>query len=113
MEMSVEDFPNKVKCIALEGALDTEGASTIEIKMAAIAGHNDFIVIDMSKVAYLASLGISVLIRNAQAVKRRGGAFVICSPTAFVDDVLRKMVIQTIIPIFQTKEEAMSAVTTA
>lgn len=108
MEMSVEDMDGNVKCIVLDGALDIDGVPKVELQFAAVAGSDSAIVVDLSGVSYIASTGIGLLVRSAQGAKRNNKKFVLCSPNAMVDEVLRNMVINKVIPIFSTKEEAIA-----
>jgi anti-anti-sigma factor len=67
------------------------------------------VLIDMSEVTFLASIGIRTLVINAKAQKTRGGAFVLYRPTALVEEVLRSAGIDTIIPIAHDMEGARKA----
>ena len=111
MEMSVEDLEGDFKYVSLSGALDIDGMPTIDIQMAALAGAHKYIILDLADVDYISSIGIGLLVKNAQAVKRHGGQFIICRPTGLVEDVLRSVVIDKVIPIAATREEALAAIT--
>lgn len=111
MEMSVEDLGGDIKYVTLTGDLDIEGAPSIEVKLAAISGHHKHVIADLAGVAYIASIGIGVLVKNAKAVQHHGGQFILCSPVPAVEEVLRTMVIDKVIPIFATKDAALAALT--
>jgi len=110
MDIAIEDLDGGVKHVKLNGAIDIEGANTLTVPLAALAGKHDRIIVDMSGVDYIASVGIGILISNAQAVERRKGHFVIASPGGLAGDVLRTMKLDMVIPIHETLDDAIKAV---
>lgn len=73
-------------------------------------GARRAIVVDLSKVDFLASLGIRVLVLGARAVKNKGGKLVILSPDENVRSVLTAARTDTLIPIFVDRDAAIAAV---
>lgn len=110
MEMLVEDTDSGVTSIVLRGRLDTVGADSIDLKFNAIAGTKRAVVVDLSNVRLLTSLGIRVLLLGARAVKSKGGKLVLLSPDANVRAVLEVANTDTIIPIFDDRNAAIAAV---
>ena len=67
MELQVSEL-GEVKKVALSGRLDTAGAGLIEASFAAqIVAPGKPTVVDLSEVAFLASLGIRMIIGTAHS----------------------------------------------
>jgi anti-sigma B factor antagonist len=110
MEMVVEEIDGGVTSVILRGRLDTAGADSIDLKFNAVAGAKRAVVVDLSNVNLLTSLGIRVLLLGARAVKNKGGKLVILSPDANVRAVLTTARTDTLIPIFDDRSAAIAAV---
>jgi anti-anti-sigma factor len=110
MEMQVEDLDDGVTMVALRGRLDMVGAGEIDLKFSAVAGSKRCIVVDMSAVEFLASLGIRVLVMGAKAVRNKGGKLVLLSPQDSVNMVLVSAGIDEIIPVLFDQAAAVAAV---
>ncbi len=110
MEMRVEELEGSVTKVVLSGRLDTTGAGKIDLKFSTIAGARRAIVVDMSGVTFLASLGIRVLLVGAKAASSKGGKLVLLSPDPNVVAVLKSARIDTLIPVLFDINEAIAAV---
>ena len=108
MEMQVEDLNGGVAMVTLRGRLDMTGAGLIDLKFSIVAGSKRSIVVDMSAVEFLASLGIRVLVMGAKAVKNKGGRLVLLSPQDNVKLVLTTAGIDEIIPIMFDRADAIA-----
>ena len=74
MELTYADLENGVRKIDLKGRLDIEGATAIDLKFTSLAAtQRAFLVIDMTLVDFIASLGVATLVRSAKAAKLRKG----------------------------------------
>ena len=60
--MDVEEASGGIAFVILRGRLDTAGANDIDLKFNAIAGARRAVVVGLSQVDFLASLGIRVLV---------------------------------------------------
>ena len=110
MHFAVESLDNGITCVSLSGSLDIEGAQKIDPQMAKTAKDCQWLVVDMMHVDYLASFGIRTLISTAQTVQKNGGRMVIANPQAMVEDILRNMVIDKIIPLYSSRQDAVNSV---
>jgi anti-sigma B factor antagonist len=110
MEIQIEDLNDGVAMVTLRGRLDMTGAGLIDLKFSTIAGSRRSIVVDMSAVDFLASLGIRVLVMGAKAVRNKGGRLVLLSPQEDVKSVLTTAGIDEIIPIVSDRADAIAAV---
>ena len=110
MEMVVKELDGGIAHVILRGRLDTTGADAIDLKFNVIAGSRRAIIVDLSEVDFLASLGIRVLLLGARTVKSKGGKVVILSPSENVSSVLTTARTDTLIPIFFDRDAAIAAV---
>jgi anti-sigma B factor antagonist len=107
MEMTVNELKNGITLIALQGTLDIMGVNQIETKFAGYcSGENARILVDMSGVDYMASIGIRLLVTNAKSLRTRNGKMALLSPTTDVFNVLEMTDIPAIIPVYSNLESA-------
>lgn len=111
MDMTVVELDGRVREIALTGRLDTAGVGKIEtpFNATAIAGGRP-LLLDMTGVAFVSSLGVRLLITTAKAMKQRGLPFVTHVPAGPVREMLTVAGIDTLIPMFETLDEARAAI---
>jgi anti-anti-sigma factor len=110
MEMIVEDIDGGVTNVILRGRLDTAGADSIDMRFNVVAGSKRAVIVDLSSVDILTSLGVRVLLLGARAVKSKGGKLVILSPTSNVRSVLTAARTDSLIPVFDDRSAAIAAV---
>ena len=107
MEMNVSELKNGITLIALQGTLDIMGVNQVETKFAGYcSGENARILVDMSGVDYMASIGIRLLVTNAKSLRSRNGKMALLSPTTDVFNVLAMTDIPAIIPVYSNFESA-------
>jgi anti-sigma B factor antagonist len=110
MELTVHDLDSGILGINLSGRMDIGGTQQIDLKFTALtATRKAQILVDLSNVTFIASIGIRALISNAKAQKARGGCMVLYKPNDQVEQVLRATGIDTIIPIARDIEAARGA----
>ncbi len=107
MKLRYQELDGGIRLIKLIGALDMTGTYSIEIEFVRqCAGDNVRVLVDLSKVNYLSSIGIPMLINTAKSVTSRGGKFALLNPQQNVAEVLDIVGIREIIPIFTDLESA-------
>jgi len=107
MEIDYSEMDSGIRRIDLTGRLDIIGTGEIETKFAGCcAGNNVRVLVDLSKVDFLASIGIRLLMLTAKSVASRGGRMVLLNPTPDVLNVLEVTGIPAIIPIYSNLESA-------
>jgi anti-anti-sigma factor len=107
MELQYSELDNKIRQIKLIGKLDIVGTGQIETKFTGCcAGDNVRVVVDLSGVDFLASIGIRLLTLTAKSVASRGGKMVLLKPIPEVQNVLEVTGISAIIPIYSHFESA-------
>jgi anti-anti-sigma factor len=107
MELAYTDLANGVRKIDLKGRLDIEGATAIDLNFTALAAARQaFLVIDLTHVDFIASLGIATLVRNAKAAKLRKGNLVLLNPQPNVAKVLAATRIDQVLSVCGDLQEA-------
>lgn len=107
MELQYSELENNIRVIKLFGRLDIIGVGEIETKLSGYsAGEEPHIIVDLSEVDFLASIGIRLLILIAKSVASRGGQMVLLAPIPEVRNVLEITGIPAIIPIYDGRESA-------
>ncbi len=100
MQISANSLDATSVLIHLEGRMDVNGTNEIDLKFAGFcAAPHSRILIDMSEVEYLSSLGIRILMSNCKSVAARGGTFTIIKPQDNVLEVLKMAGIDKFITI--------------
>lgn len=104
-------LPDNVTQITLDGRLDITGTQAVEQKMsfATTVKAGKFIV-DLSKVSFLASIGIRMLLTCARGQANRGGKFVLAAPQPMVRKVLETAGIDQLVQISDDIAAAQAAV---
>jgi anti-sigma B factor antagonist len=110
MEVSVVSDSNSTARIAFVGKLDIQGAETISLPLATLSGAKKNVVIDMSGVNFIASIGIRHLMSATKVLARRGGRLVLLKPTAPVLEVLQTSGITDLISIAASEDEVSALV---
>lgn len=99
--------------LKLAGRMDIEGTGKIELKLTvATAVDRAHVIVDLSDVTFMSSIGIGTLVRLTKTIRRRDGNLVLLNPQPIVRLVLEKTGIPGVISMHDTLEEALRAVRT-
>ncbi len=110
MDISEQKLENEISKINLSGRMDLDGVSHIEKEFARMtAAPAMAVIVDMSEVPYMSSIGIRSLLMNGKAVTGRGGKYVIMEPQADVRNVLVVSGIDKLITICDSLDQAITA----
>lgn len=111
MPIEFQDVGDQLRRISLSGRLDIPGTDAIELKFTSLsAAEQRRVVVDLTAVSFLASIGIRALISNAKALERRGGRMVLfVGDNAMVTKTLETTGITALIPMFADADEADKA----
>lgn len=106
-----EDVNENLRIIYITGRLDIQGTDAIGTKFTVLSASGERrIVVDLSGIDFLASIGIRSLVTNAKAQQQRGGRMVLyVGGNAPVAKVLRTTGINTVIPMYADAAEARGA----
>ena len=108
MKLEQFELPGNVLKVKLTGPLDIQGAHEIDMPFSVIGGSRNKVVVDLSGVNFLASIGIRVLVMTARAIGNKGGRFVVYGPSAEARKVLVATGIDKIIPIAADETAAVA-----
>jgi anti-anti-sigma factor len=108
MEITISDFGDLGKRVTLVGRLDIPGAAKIDVPLKELADSKTNIVVDMSGVDFIASLGMRSLVIAAKTLVRNGRTLVLLNPTPLVADALTKAGLQTLLPMVQSESDAQA-----
>jgi anti-anti-sigma factor len=90
MELTVENLEGGFRCIKLSGRLDLKGTQAADPQFTAQVGAlKQSVIVDLSGVDYIASVGIRMLIANVKPLSAAGAKLVFLKPQKFVEDVLK------------------------
>jgi anti-sigma B factor antagonist len=112
MDIEFEDLSDTLRRISLTGRLDIVGTGEIETKFTALAATTaKRIIIDLTNVTFLASIGIRALISAAKAQQQRGGRVVlVVTGDSTVSKTLEVTGVDAILPMFTEASSAEKAV---
>jgi anti-anti-sigma factor len=109
MDMDISSLEGGITCIRLRGRLDAPGADSVGVRFSAAASTAPCrVVVDLSGVGFIASLGMRLLISSARNAKAKHGVMVLFGATPMVHDVLEQMAIDQIMPIVANETDALS-----
>ena len=106
MQLATVDLENGITKVVLSGRMDIEGAGQVDLRFSVIAGTKKKVVVDLSDVSFMASLGLRTLMISAKSMANKGGKMVLLNPQPNVEKVLETTGIGTIIPIVRDMDEA-------
>jgi anti-anti-sigma factor len=111
MNITDELLDGDIYKISLSGRMDTDGVGRIETKLAGMmAAPRMSIIVDVSAIPFMASLGIRAVLMSAKSVAKRGGKFVLLSPQDNVMQVLKSSGIDQLVTISNDLQDAISKV---
>jgi anti-anti-sigma factor len=106
MQFTISDAAGTTAKIGLVGKLDIAGAEVIALPLATLAGGKKGVVVDLSGVTFLASIGIRHLVSATKTLARKGGKLVLVSSTDAVKEVLVTSGVTDLMPIVATESAA-------
>jgi len=110
MPISIEDLDGNVTKVVISGRLDIVGAREVEMPLAVVAGSRRAVVIDLSAVEFMASLGLRGIVISAKSIYSKRGKVVLLAPRPAVEEVITTTGIHGLIPIFHDEALAIAAV---
>ena len=105
MKLDVAELQNGITRVSLSGRFDVQGALEVDSEFTEIVKEKRKVVVDLSQVTFIASLGIRTLITGAKAATNNGGKMVLLNPQPNVEQVLRTTHVDTVMPIIHDSAE--------
>ena len=109
MELSTHEMDGGITRVELDGRMDISGAAAVDMKMNLIAGSAKKLLIDLQKVTFLGSMGLSSIVFPSRAVLGRGGKVVLFGPNEMVEAVLKTSGIIALLPVHHDLDAALAA----
>jgi anti-anti-sigma factor len=109
MRVIVTEAKQGVRCIKLDGRLDTAGVKAIESEFSSNVAAAPNVIIDLECVPFISSIGVRMLITGAQVQGKMGGKMVMVNPDAVTRRILRTTGIDQVIPVFDSMNSATCA----
>jgi anti-anti-sigma factor len=110
MPIAIHDLENDVTKVVISGRVDIAGAREIEMPLSVVAGSRRAVIVDLSAVEFLASLGLRGIVISAKSILSKRGKIVLLRPRPEVQEVITTTGIDELIPIFHDETEAIAAV---
>jgi anti-sigma B factor antagonist len=108
MEFKIDNVGSSIPCVRLAGRLDIAGTQAVDLKFTAnTSAQRKSVIVDLSGVDFIASIGIRMLVTNAKALSTTGHKMVLLQPQPKVEDMLKSTGIDTIIPIASDLDAAI------
>jgi len=112
MKLDYSELDNGIRMIKLNGSLDMNGTYSIEEQFVRhCAGDNVRLLLDLSKVSYMSSIGIPLLVNTTKSIVNRGGKVVFLNPQDNVLKVLDLVGVPDMIPILTDMDAAITELT--
>jgi anti-anti-sigma factor len=106
MQITISDGAGPIAKVCLVGKIDIAGAEVIATPIATLAGSKRGVIVDLSGVTLISSIGIRHLVSAAKTLSRKGGKLVVVNPNDHVKDVLVTTGVDDLMPIVATDSEA-------
>lgn len=114
MQIELTPLAEDIAVVRLSGRMDVAGSEAVDLHFTRlVATRRAGIIVDLSAVSFLASLGMRTLLTNAKALAHRGGRLVLLSPQPLVASALAQAGIAELIPTFDDLDAARAAVALA
>jgi len=106
MQITISNDIGPTAKVMLVGRLDIAGAEVVALPLATLAGGKTNIIVDMSGVTFVSSIGIRQMVLASNEISRRGGKLVLVNPIDIVRDVFVTSDLSDLLPMVATESEA-------
>lgn len=109
MNLEVEDLADGATAARLNGRMDIEGAQAVDAKFNVLSSTKNKLVIDMSGVTFIASMGLRTLMMCARSMASKGAKMAIAGAQPNVMKVLETSGMTQIVPVTESVDDALAA----
>jgi anti-sigma B factor antagonist len=110
MPIAFEELAGNITKVLLSGRIDIAGASAIDMPLSLVGGSKRAVIVDLSGVEFMASLGLRSVVLSGKAVLSKGGKYVLLAPQPAVEEVITTSGVDELFPIFRDEASAVAAV---
>ena len=105
LEITITKFSCGAVRLILVGDLDLFGAERLDLPLATLAGAGGDVVVDMTRLRGIASIGIRHLVSAARTLGRHRGRLILLNPSPVVTDMLMNTRVDNLLLIVRTEDE--------
>ncbi len=110
MNLQYNELAGGTRLVKLKGKLDMHGVAEVEKKLAShTEGAGVTLLLDLSQIEYIASIGIRLLLTAAKTLKSHNGRIAVFGASPLVEEVLNLSGLGQIIPIHADFEAALAS----
>lgn len=95
--------------LRISGRIDAASTPVLENKIKKVLDSKEKIVMDFSKVDYLSSAGMRLLLSATKKLKAKQGMLAICNMNEEVMEIIKMAAFERILAIYPTEAEALKA----
>lgn len=107
IEIHQAESDEKVKIVNIIGVLDTISSPKAEEVLNPLIGQDgNCIIVNCSKLSYMNSTGLALLMRYHVQMKRRKGSFKIVAPAAYTKEIIEVSGAIKLLEIYKNEQEA-------
>ena len=110
MRMEIEEVAPGVVKANLFGRLDIGGSAEIDLAFNALVASQRALIVDLSRVDFIASMGLRLLIVAGRTMMHNGARIVLLAPPIAVEAVLISSGTDNVVPIWRRLDDAIRAV---
>jgi anti-sigma B factor antagonist len=108
--VAFQELEGGVTKIVLTGRIDIAGAMEIDMPMSVAGGSRRAVVVDLSGVEFMASLGLRSVVLCGKSIMSKGGKLVLLSPQPAVEEVITVSGVDELFAIYRDEALAIAAV---
>jgi anti-anti-sigma factor len=111
MQIGHKEIGPDIGLIYLKGRLDIMGVQKIELKFTAFSStQRRSVIVDLSEVELMNSVGLGMLISNAKTLKAHGKKMVLLKPDSHVETVITMAGVDELLPIEHDLTQAIARI---
>jgi anti-anti-sigma factor len=97
--------------VSVIGRLDTATAPLFDRRFRedVVPGGHKYVVLDLGKLTYISSLGLSSILIGNKAITDQGGVLVLCGLEGIVRQVFQMTGLTTVLKVFSNPDAALEA----
>ncbi len=108
LSLSVIHREDDIVVISVGGELDVASSAELRTHLDALAtGAPAKVVIDLSRLDFIDSGGLNVLVLGARAIEAGGGSFVLASPAPLITNIFEVVQLASQIPVEDSLDGAL------
>ena len=107
MKLEIKKLDNGIKHIELTGRMDLGRSILVDDQFTSHAiDQKSGVLVDMTNVNFIASIGMRLLISNAKELSKNGGKLVLFNPSPLVSEAMKTAGFDQLISVFDDYQSA-------